>query len=148
MKKIEILYRDIILYTHSIKRFYSNKRNATQRNATQLNATQLNATQLNATQLNIMAQVRRMAFSSPEMSKIYPDMRATPTNEYDTLVLMEEGNATNFYVNQNTNTKIVGITKIAIEQTTYRSYYNRRQTNKNTPILVDALEFSFDDVFN
>ena len=94
-----------------------------------------------------MAQVRRLAYSSPEMSKIYPDMRATPTNEYDNLVQMEEGNGTRFYVNQKINTKIVGITKIAIEQTTYRSYIKTQNINKNIT-LVDALEFSFDDVFN
>jgi hypothetical protein len=89
-----------------------------------------------------MAQVRRMAYSSPAtMSKIfpYPDMRSTPPKEYDLLIQMEEG------FNRNTTTttaRILGTTKIAIQDDTYS--HNKR--HKST-ILVDALEFSFDDVF-
>lgn len=86
-----------------------------------------------------MAQVRRMAYSSPAatMSKIYPDMRSTPPKEYDHLVQMEEG----YGFNQNTTTttvRMLGNTKIAIQDATY---------SHNPTILVDALEFSFDDVF-
>ena len=88
-----------------------------------------------------MAQVRRMAYSSPAvtMSKIYPDMRttSTPPKEYDHLVQMEEGYNRN---TTTTTTRILGITKIAIQDATLTYRHN-------STILVDALEFSFDDVF-